>query len=557
MSSVAIGPLDRPPGSEPLVAPWEERQPLSPRRTELITAFLVLGLVARAVRYLLCFPLWEDEAFLCANLSERGYGQLLEPLAYHQVAPVLFLWTQLTLVRWLGFSELVLRLFPFACSLASLFLFKHVAERLLKGTALVLAMGIFSVAYPGIRYAAEAKQYGVDVFVGLSLLAMALHWRPNESGNRWMKRLAIFVPVALGFSFPAVFIAGGVSMATGYRLLKECHRGGWLAWGAYNLVLILSFAGWYSLTAVTKTESDLQWMREFWKGAFPPVNAPWQLPEWFLKTHTGHLLAYPFGGARGASTLTFLWCTAAVVALWRKRQTNLLLLLVVPFGLHLFAAVLQRYPYGEHVKFSHYLAGCICLLSGLGAATWLNGLARIRWVAAHGGRVFMLLLATVGVSSIARDVARPYKSESTLRARAFAQWFWFDTQLEGETVCLKTDLHQEFSEQTYRELCWSAVYLCNQRIYSPRHRRGEAPHWERITAQHPLRCVQFVAPSCDYDEAAFRRWMDSMLERYELESQTSLPFAVLDKRERDLRGRDYVRVYHFVPKTARLAQRPD
>lgn len=557
-SSFLVNPLEVPSRFGSIGALSEDRLSLTPKRqAELITGFLILGLVARSVRYLLCFPLWEDEAFLCANLAERSYAELLDPLTYHQVAPVLFLWTQLTLVKWLGFSELVLRLLPFACGVGSLFLFKHVAERLLRGTALVLAIAIFAVAYPGIRYSAEAKPYGVDVFVGLVLVALAVRWCLDQDSKRWLGWLTAVLPAALGFSFPAVFIAGGISLVVGCQLLVQRTRPGRWTWIGYNLVLVASFLGWYSLTAVTKTDSDLQWMQAYWRGAFPPVETPSQLPAWFLTTHTGHLLAYPVGGERGASGLTFLWCTAALVTLWHRRQVSVLLLCLAPFGLHLVAAALHRYPYGEHVKFSHYLAGLICLMSGLGAATWLNWLARSNLFAKYGWRGFLLLLATVGVSSMARDVARPYKSETTLRARAFAQWFWFDTELEGETVCLKTDLGQEFSQQTYKELGWSAVYLCNQRIYSPRHRRGHGPRWERITAEHPLRCVQFVAPSCDFDEAAFEDWMDSMLARYDLTAQTAFPFAAFDKHERDLRGRDYVRIYHFVPKPEIVAQRPD
>ena len=44
----------------------------------------------RLTRYLLRFPLWEDEAMLSANLLDRGYGGLLQPLHYCQVAPTFF-----------------------------------------------------------------------------------------------------------------------------------------------------------------------------------------------------------------------------------------------------------------------------------------------------------------------------------------------------------------------------------------------------------------------------------------------------------------------------------
>src|SRR5437764_359849 len=108
-------PLASPEGS----TPW-----LTPRQlNRWVLAFVVLGLVARCVRYFLRFPLWEDECFLCVNLIDRDFAGLLEPLNYRQAAPVLFLWLQLAVTKLLGFSELSLRLVPFLAGLGSIVLF--------------------------------------------------------------------------------------------------------------------------------------------------------------------------------------------------------------------------------------------------------------------------------------------------------------------------------------------------------------------------------------------------------------------------------------------------
>ena len=56
-------------GREPLDLPAARGGPLASRlECRLIWMFLVLGIAARTVRYLLWFPLWEDEAFIGANL---------------------------------------------------------------------------------------------------------------------------------------------------------------------------------------------------------------------------------------------------------------------------------------------------------------------------------------------------------------------------------------------------------------------------------------------------------------------------------------------------------
>jgi len=165
-------------------ARWNDTAPLSTplgldseatrRHIALATGCLVvLGILVRLLRYSLKFPLWGDESALAANFLDRGYLDLLRPLDFQQVAPPLFLWIELAIVRLFGFNEWTLRAFPCVCSVASVLLFRHVAGRLLTGVPLLLAVGIFSVAYYPVRLGAEVKQYASDLLVSLVLLAIA------------------------------------------------------------------------------------------------------------------------------------------------------------------------------------------------------------------------------------------------------------------------------------------------------------------------------------------------------------------------------------------------
>ena len=177
----------------------------------LLICFVLFGVLARAIRYYLCFPLWDDESFLCVNFIDRSFAELLQPLDFHQVAPVLFLWTERAAVKLFGFSEYSLRLIPFVSSIISLFLFSRVAQRLLPGPAVLFAVAVFSVSYPQIRYAAEAKPYGTDMFLSLVMLSLVVEWYQHRN-PRLLIGLALLMPVALGASYPAVFAAGGLSL---------------------------------------------------------------------------------------------------------------------------------------------------------------------------------------------------------------------------------------------------------------------------------------------------------------------------------------------------------
>ncbi|MBS0263002.1 MAG: hypothetical protein JSS02_13740, partial [Planctomycetes bacterium] len=106
---------------------------MEPRSAQLAWAFVWLGVALRVVSYLLCKPLWVDECLLAEHFITWSYWQLTDPLVNGQVAPIGFLWIELTAVKWLGYSEWSLRLFPLLCGVGSLFLFRRLAARLLSG----------------------------------------------------------------------------------------------------------------------------------------------------------------------------------------------------------------------------------------------------------------------------------------------------------------------------------------------------------------------------------------------------------------------------------------
>jgi hypothetical protein len=565
-----------------------------------MTAFLWLGLAARAVRYLLRFPLWEDECFLCVNFIDRSFADLLTPLTYHQVAPPLFLWAERSAVLAFGYSEWSLRLVPFAASVASLFLFRHLASRLLSGPALLLAFGVFAVSYPGIRYAAEAKQYATDLFAALALLSLAAEWRRSRRAG-WLWLLTAVAPVLLWLSYPAAFVVGGVSLAVGVTLLSETRdkrrqsreapseprpsgsgsappvssgeplQSGRSAfsrpssliprpssllsrlspWLAFNLTVLIGFG---SLFFVIRRQSgaELGFMTDYWRTAFPPLSEPGRLPVWLLEVHTSDLVAWPIGGGRGASLFTALLAAIGLQRLLRKRDPFWGLLLLAPAGLNLVAAALHRYPYGGHVKFSMYFGPAVCLLAGWGAAAWNDRTAKLRpQLARYGAAVTLAALMLVAGSSIARDVLRPYKTLSDDRARAFAKWFWFNAEAEGPVRLVEGHDGRTFSPDSHSELSWTAMFLCNRAIYSPA--AGQEPPTTIPGAARPVRCLVYRDPRFDFDAAARDGWLETMRTENDLVAAETFPFTRFGKNERDLVTVDYLDIYTFRPKVQTAA----
>jgi 4-amino-4-deoxy-L-arabinose transferase-like glycosyltransferase len=524
----------------------EAARALGPQRVnQLIWAFLILGLVVRTIRYLLQFPLWPDETYLAQNYLDRGYLGLMRPLDFIQIAPILYLWVQKTFVTVLGFSEYSLRLYVFLCSLGTLFLFRHLAGRLLRGTALVLAVGVFAVAYPLIRYSAEAKPYGSDFFVSLVLLCLMIEWWRAPQQRRWWWALGLALPLGLLLSYPAVFIAGGISLTMAVVLGRRGTAADWVRWGLINAAICVGLAGVWAASAAGQMSASGGPQREAFAKAFPPLGSPGKLAAFLVTSNTSSMMSYPVGGDHGASLLTTVCCIVALVHMLRRRRFVLAVLCTVPLGLHFAAAAVHAYPYGNHARFGMYFAPIFCLLTGLGAAGILAAARSWRRVAAPviGAAA---ALAVIAVAISVRDFIKPYKETCWMRNRDLARWFWTDKAVNAELVCLHTDFHERCCGPIGDDL--ASIFYCNQRIYSPRHARGEQPQLDLVSKNHPLRCVRFhPAGNRDADEAAFRDWLTKMQRSFQLVAQEAYPMTFL-RRERELLYVDQVEVYEFVPK---------
>lgn len=507
-------------------------------------AFVGLGLVLRVVTYAMRFPLWGDEAFVAANFISRGYRDLLQPLDYGQVCPLLFLWGELAVVKLFGFNEWSLRLVPTAASIASVFLFAHIAGRIFRGVPRLLAVAIFAVSFYPIRHGAEVKPYSTDLLAALVLLALATEWWRQPGRVRWLWGMVFFAPLAIALSNPAIFVAGAVSLALVVPAWKLRRQGAFLPFVLYNLALMAAFGVLFVCFTRGQMQAVAETLRSnYWAANFPPLGRPLELIVWLIDAHTGRMLAHPFGGERGASSLTTYLVVVGLVRLARWRERSLLVLLLAPFGLALMASILGRYPYGGSARTMLFVAPAICLLAGLGASRVMACLPALRF----RRRVFrgsLIVLAGAGTVLLALTVAFPYKSRTDEESRRFARWFWSDQSRDAELVCLKEDLNVVLNPSHWR-LFRSALYLCNQRIYSPRHHCYLAADLGTISASRPLRCVLYNKEPDG--RSALASWLDGMSARYVLQRRQTF---VINESDAPAGRNDEDRydVYDFAPR---------
>ena len=155
------------------------------------------------------------------------------------------------------------------------------------------------------------------------------------------------VPILVAISYPAVFVAGGISLALAPSVFRSGRRSVRLGWTVFNLLLVATFVAVYlSCTVFQATAIRENYRNGCWAESFPPLDRPWMLPIWLLDIHTGTMMAYPAGDRHGASAGTLLCVIAGCVTLYRQGRKTTLAVLIAPFALGLFAAFLGRYPYG-------------------------------------------------------------------------------------------------------------------------------------------------------------------------------------------------------------------
>lgn len=429
----------------------------------ITVSFIVLGVLLRTIRFGICFPLYGDEGSLAANFLDRDFAGLFQPLDYGQIAPLGFLWAELAVVKLMGFGEYSLRFLPFLASVASVGLFAMLARRLCGDTmATAFSIAVFGVSLVLIRYAAEVKPYSIDLLVSIAILYLAVRVIEGKRETHLLWCLALFVPVAVLFSLPSLFVIAGVLFTVGVQFLLERDRKMIIPSIALALSTLASFALYYVYFLSPHHEYHKDGMTTFWAGAFPPLDNPFHLVWWFADIHTGRLMAYPAGDKNGTSAISFIFFIMGAVALWKEHRRPALLLMLSPFLMTLGAALLHRYPYGGSARIVQHLAPVVCLLVGIGIDRM------IRWkhepIQRTNGRKFTFAaLAVLGLCFAVADGFKPYIEDVDPITRNYCREFWEQNKENTALVVLTSFDHDRTTGILHREATWR----CYQQIFAP------------------------------------------------------------------------------------------
>lgn len=313
--------------------------------SQVTWALVAVGLGLRLWAYTAGTALWLDEILLSRNILDLPLRELLfQPLELDQVAPRGFLLAEKFAVSAFGGNEYALRLFPFLAGIAGLLLFRRLAERALQGWAVPVAVGLFALGVPLLKYGAEVKQYGLDATVAIILMLLALRLRDREASTWQLVLAGVAGFILIWFSQASVLVMGGigVGVATEWLIARDARTWRMLTvtiplWAVSSGIAV--FVGMRSMTPATR-----EFMQDFWRGGFFPL--PLRSPAdllWFWNSATGifsdpTLLRYRW------PAVFLLLAVGGIVVLCRQRRMAALII-AGPVIIALVAAVAQQYPF--------------------------------------------------------------------------------------------------------------------------------------------------------------------------------------------------------------------
>jgi hypothetical protein len=308
----------------------------------LTLVFILFGLFLRIRQFLANRSLWLDEAMLALNIVNRSFTELTRPLDYGQGAPIGFLFIEKIIVGLFGNQDYILRLFPLATGMVSMFLIYKMANNYFKGTGVLVVSGLYAVSERLIYYASEVKQYSCDAMITLFLLLLGNRCLVPNANLRLFIAFGFASALSMWISHPAVFIITAVSISLTFDrfLRRDWQRLLWL-WGIL-FMLIINFAVLY-FVSLRSLAADT-YMLNYWRKGFMPMP-PWSNIAWFPKAFISmledpaRLSIVPLSGAA-----LFFGSLSFFVRKWQFA-----LFLIMPFPIVLLVSGFEKYPFSERL----------------------------------------------------------------------------------------------------------------------------------------------------------------------------------------------------------------
>jgi hypothetical protein len=322
-----------------------------------VKLLLIAGVVLSLLQFFYNRSLWLDEAMLALNIINKDNFELLKPLDYWQVAPILFLQIEKLFSILLPNTEYGLRIFPLLCYWAAIcFFYKIIKIQLHSIYVIIIALSFFVLNALFIFYSGEAKQYMTDVFILLLVFYLVIKNYKNERNKYYVLGIVGALSVFLSNVAPIIlFTAGLCLLYTHFFVSKQ------------KIVPLLAvFATWLGFFSVyyyffIYEHPSREIMVAYWSKlpVFLPIHSVGDFCQFIDDKRTSLLgalfsqTAIPRRGVMIIQKSLLLVFLAGLMYLIMKKKWEIIILTCTPPALHLFLSAFQLYPF--EIRLTIYL----------------------------------------------------------------------------------------------------------------------------------------------------------------------------------------------------------
>ncbi len=307
---------------------------------ERLTFFAIpLALLFSFYQFLLNKSIWLDESYLALNLVDKNYLELLKPLDNGQVAPIGFLLVEKFILSiFHTYPDLELRVFPFLSFLGSIFIFYQISTLLSFNRIIQNVLTIcLSLNFWLLRYSCEIKQYSSDVLITLIIIFFTLKLDFKNKSSIMLYTLicclSIFFSNVSIFTLISSFI---------YLFIQETFRSKNYKVFIIFITTFIFFLFYFFLFIYNHPTKST--MKLYWDFAFLPIN-PFK-SEFYIFLYD-NVIKHFFSDLLHFGNywyVPFIIFSLSLLKLF-KNNKELLLLMSIPFLLHLFLSGFKIYPF--------------------------------------------------------------------------------------------------------------------------------------------------------------------------------------------------------------------
>lgn len=281
-------------------------------------------------------PFWHDEAPVALTVINNSFLDMYNNIVDFQKAPFLFWAFSKLTTNILGISELSFRLYPFICSIISIFIFYSFSCQFLeKKSTIIIANFLFAINFQLLYFAQELKQYSSDIlFFMLSLLFFS---RIINYEFNFKKALIVIVYsfLMILLSFPSCFVVAAFLILKIFKLKKT---------EIFNMIFfilsLLVFGSiYYFVFLFDKYNHELNYLADYWQSGFLSINNFYSIFEslylYFFKPNISFFMYIPL----------FLYGFYLI----SKEKRTIFPIVLVSLLIVILSSVLAFYPLFERV----------------------------------------------------------------------------------------------------------------------------------------------------------------------------------------------------------------